>query len=218
LTLARVAVLGLILVSCGDAFTALHFGHDEAGSPPDAGPLEADRSLPGRGGAPGVGGSQGDGGRRLRADAASATGGTGAGTFDGGLGGARDADADAAPSTGTGGATGGSSATGGASSGGTGGRSTGGSLGSGGAVVTGGAPGTGGADCKPTSCGEQGIECGGATDLCGAPLFCGACQGLSCVSGRCECAAAACPFCAGSPCCRSPTTCGCALFPGGACG
>lgn len=264
----RAALLALLVVSCGDAFTSANFTRaHEAGALPDA---QAERSVPGSGGAPGTGGARAGKGGSVVIDAAPDVV-----SID-----AR-ADAESPPTGGMPGA-GGRLATGGRP--GTGGIvTTGGALGSGGVPGTGGLLGTGGAcapkeklcagqcvsvfsaatgcgqlgcsacsnalppnsslfcnpqaacdfdcnvgfnrrgasclTCGAKSCSEQGLECGSATDLCGAPLFCGSCSsGLSCVSGHCECRPTACPFCAGTPCCKTSTTaCGCALVPGSAC-
>lgn len=120
----------------------------------------------------------------------------------------RDATPDTAPPASGGRGSGGVSSTGGAGTGG---------VSSGGAPANGGSPGTGGAICKPKNCGEQGLECGGATDLCGKTLFCGSCTALSCASGHCVCVANQCPGCLGIPCCVNQGKCGCSIIPGGAC-
>ncbi len=41
--------------------------------------------------------------------------------------------------------------------------------------------------CAPSTCIEQGFECGMQSDRCGGTLTCGTCNGQSCVSGRCGC-------------------------------
>jgi hypothetical protein len=198
------ALVFLLFAGCSTQFSTADFREHDARADAKRAHLVAST-----GGAPGSGGSRGTGGR-LR-DAALDRDELDAYRPDGDAGRPDDAGSGGA-------ATGGQTATGGLP--GTGGRPPGSGGQTGGQPSTGGLPGTGGAPCKPKSCGDQGLACGAATDLCGTPLDCGPCLGsgsLQCVSGACVCVPSDCPFCAGTRCCKSLAACGCSLVPGAPC-
>lgn len=193
-------LFALLVISCGDTFTAARFSDVEAGAGGHAGSPER------------AGGASSTGGRAELesglpdaetppADARMAE--VSSSPVDAG----RDATRDAMGDSGRPGA-------GGQTGGGAGGKMPGaGGSGSGG-IGSGGA-GTGGAPCQPKSCEAQGIECGSAEDLCGSPLHCGACTNKRCDQGTCVCDPSYCPFCVGTACCKPTGECGCSFA--GAC-